>query len=531
MKKLLALAALLVPFAVQGATYYISDCAAGAVPGCVQGNDASLTPTNPATPWRSVAKAFDKFRNANPGDRIFFAKGGAFISNLDTTLQNTSAVASNPIVLGAYQPSWYAGAQKPIISYTGTETLLSFSDGGSPEPDGGYVVRDLHLKGNLNINEWQVGIFTSALTSDILFYNLTIDGFRIGVYCGNNIPRIRLRESRLINNKAAGTLWGCQDSLIENNIFDNNGYGHAFLDHQIYLDSGPDPVPNVTLRNNKLTRSVHFNGDRCTGAPIVGHGRYVNLLIEKNQIIETKAAGLGCWGIALDSGKDLAEGGPEYFRAVTIRSNLLVNVGNMGIGCTSCDRFLIENNVLIYENPVDDHTAISIPDKDLASVSEDLPITRVNVRNNSIHFQRPGNGNIAIRIAEQGSGHVITSNLILFGGTTPRTNYCFNTAGLGIADFLSISNNLCYGPGARFNQTYNTQLLAQNANPLWNVEGVVTAPLLAQFPTPANNYSMATRAGSPAVNAGNQARCVLRDYFGALREARCDIGAYEYYAP
>lgn len=528
MNKLVALIALLAPVAVNAATYYVSDCQAGAVAGCVQGND-SANGTSPATPWRTYAKAISQFNAMAGGDRVLLAKGGSFSNSGERVVQNTRTTAGNPITLGAYQPSWYSGTQRPIVTQTNNGTVMSFTNGGSIGiPDAGYIVRDLHFRAASNVGT--VGMFANRAASDIKFINMLFYNFAIGLYCGNDAYRVTLRDSQVRDNREQGILWSCSNSLIENNLFDNNGYGHTFLDHQMYFSSGEERQTGTVVRGNTLTNSVHYNGNSCTGVPIVGHAKLHSMVFENNRIIERTAAGQGCWGIALDGGYDASEGA-EHMANIVVRGNLLVNVGNTGIGCTSCDGWTIENNVIVHEFPTNGYIGISVPNKDQAAMPEDKPTTRLIVRNNSIYFKQPTDWDIGIRIADFGNGHVISSNLIVFGGTAPHASYCFNTQNLAITRFADFSNNLCYGPNTRFNETYNSLLLAQNANPLWNVGGLISNPRLLAVPSASNGFTMALRPASPAINAGDQGICAPRAFGGALRATHCDIGAYEYVAP
>jgi hypothetical protein len=44
-----------------------------------------------------------------------------------------------------------------------------------------------------------------------------------------------------------------------------------------------------------------------------------------------------------------------------------------------------------------------------------------------------------------------------------------------------------------------------------------------------NTLTHALQAGSPAINAGDNVGCPAKDQRGYLREANCDMGAYEAY--
>jgi hypothetical protein len=311
------------------ATYYISDCQSGASAGCVAGNDSNAG-TSASAPWRTTSKVASAFGGLAAGDKLLFAKGGAW-TNASMTLQNLNTNASNPIVLDSYTPSSGASA-RPILSesrsgYNG----IAFDDGSTPEADGGYVVQNIELRGN---GSAQWGIFTSQKTSDITLNNLVVDGFAIGMHCGYEIQRVNLRNSTFRNNRSQGILSACENSVIENNTFDNNGFAQAVFDHSIYINAPETGASNITLRNNTLTNSTMING-KCESVALVVHGIVDGLTIEGNKVIQAPNTSSGaCWGIAVDGGYGTA----ESFRNVKIRGNTVVNLGGVGIGCSSSSR-------------------------------------------------------------------------------------------------------------------------------------------------------------------------------------------------
>jgi hypothetical protein len=59
------------------ATYYVSDCQAGAVLGCVAGQDSDAG-TDPGSPWKTFDKFHAMFDSLKAGDHVLFARGGTF---------------------------------------------------------------------------------------------------------------------------------------------------------------------------------------------------------------------------------------------------------------------------------------------------------------------------------------------------------------------------------------------------------------------------------------------------------------------
>ena len=207
--------------AAHAATYYVSDCQAGADPKCVPGDDSeSNKGLSPSTPWRTTAKVKSKFGGLAGSDKVLFAGGGVWV-DAAMMLQNFNSSAASPITFDSYAPAW-GGTARPILKQTDPEeTVFSFSDGGEPDADGGYVVQNLDLRGE---GTGGSAVFTSQQIRDITLRNPRIEGFEIGVYCGRAIERIKLFDLVLVNNRGQGVLWECASSSIEGNVFDNNGW-------------------------------------------------------------------------------------------------------------------------------------------------------------------------------------------------------------------------------------------------------------------------------------------------------------------
>lgn len=502
------------------ATYYVSDCQAGAAGTCVAGNDSNAG-TSAAAPWKSTAKVTSAFGNLAAGDKVLFARGGSWSNASLGLLQNLKASAANPITLDSYAPAW-GGTAKPILLETRSGyNLISFDDSGSPEADGGYVVNGLDLRGG---GSAQWGIFTSQLTSDITLTNLNIEGFAIGIHCGTAIQRVKLQNSTLKNNRSQGILWGCANSLVENTTFDNNGYESPPFDHPVYMTTGGS---NTTLRGNTFINNA-LEGGVCKSTVIVAHGVSTNLTIENNLIYQ--AAGTsnsGCWGIAIDTGY----GEPESFTTPKVRGNTIVNAGGYGIGCSACISPLIENNVIVSETA--SMVAIAIPDRSRGS--DDAADSGAIIRNNSIYFGTTPQYSQGISVTPQGGSTIgsnaqVVSNLIYFGGAAAHSNHqCFAMARTTMSNFAAFNNNLCYtaaGNGA-YSDVYSTLAAAKAA--AFDLAGLAVDPKLAALPSKANNWALTLSAGSPAINAGNVLSSTVDRLLSLVRSVP-DIGAFEYSA-
>jgi parallel beta-helix repeat protein len=150
----------------------------------------------------------------------------------------------------------------------------------------------------------------------------------------------------------------------------------------------------------------------------------------------TFAAGGGCYGIAVDAGY----GTPEVFRNVTIRRNLVVNVGHIGIGVSSCRNCLIENNIII-QNQRGGGTGIAAPDRSLTA--EDTASDSITVRNNTVYFGANVSSATGIQISDQGSHHACANNIVFMAGAGTTGSYL--SLNLPSSSYSLVDYNLGFG--------------------------------------------------------------------------------------
>jgi hypothetical protein len=497
---------------VSATVYYVSDCQTGAVATCIPGND-----TNPGTsidaPWQTTARVGVAMGSLAAGDEIRFARGGAF-ANARLRVFNLNSRAATPIVFDSYQPRWSTTVQKPILISTVDLDLFNFEDSGNADHDEGYVVRNLDLRGQGAGTG--VSIYNDA--DYITLDSLDISNFAIGVNCSDSNPAnpgsnarndyITLKNSTIKNNKAQGYLGGCNQVLIENNRFDNNGFsGTLPRNHNIYIGSNGS---NVTVRGNVLTRSAVGAGV-CQGVALVVHNNQTGLIIENNTIDETTGAGPGCYGIQVNPGNG---GLAEAFRGTIIRGNKVINVGGNGIAVGACPDCVIENNVIVQQVPRT-FIGITMPSENIET-GIDAADNNLMVRNNSMYIAGGTSDSVGIRVATYGSNHKVVSNLIYFGTGTNNAK-CFGNSGLTLANFMAFDNNLCYSAGPiAYSQTYTTLAAAKSAG--FDVHGFNIDPMLEALPSASNGYSMKGKPGSPLLNNGHPTLSVV--------PAPANIGAY-----
>jgi hypothetical protein len=461
------------------------------------------------------------------GDRILVAKGSILdcSSLTGAKIFNTSCQSTNPCVLDSYTPPWASGDEgQPVLH----NLKLDFENGGAAVHDEGYVVRNLELRADASLNI-DCGIFFYNDVDYVLLENLRINGYGIGVQCaGSNPPNppntdtlnehITLRNSTITNNSNQGLLSGCSDFLIQGNTFDNNGFALAKFNHNIYLGAGQG-AHDVVVWGNALHHSAVING-KCAGVSLVAHGTWSNALVAYNRV-EEDLGGVenGCWGISFDDAYTLA----ESFRGTVIRGNVVINVGNVAIGATSCPDCVIENNVIINEQSGFGVTGISVPDR--VRDADDAKDDNVTIRNNSIYMGSQAQGT-GISITYEGSSHLVVSNIIEYEGSSSSWA-CMQTTGLTKSSFEAFDYNLCYFPnsGGSWEATAGALSVWTNATGL-DSHSLVASPMFSSPGGP--TYSCVLQSGSHAVGTGHPTLSSPYDIVHIKRDDKPDIGAYEF---
>jgi parallel beta-helix repeat protein len=272
----------------------------------------------------------------------------------------------------------------------------------------------------------------------------------------------------------------------------------------------------VVIRNNKLTNNSVISG-LCSGTVIVGHDVAADWVVENNYIYQAPGtAGPGCWGIAMSP----ANGGyTEGMDRLVIRGNTLVNVGNNGIELAACRTCTVENNALIWEGNTE---AIGIRFHQ-PTTSPTYTGTALTVRNNSVYFAKSNDASRGVVVNDQGTNHVIASNLTYFGAGSAAGAACLES-NLATGAFSGWNNNLCYG--GSWSSKYATRAAFTSATG-FDANGVEADPKFAAVPSLSNNFSLALAAGSPAINAGSTSLSSTIDRLSLTRSAP-DIGAFEY---
>ena len=500
-------------------TYYVCDCGKGADKDCTAGSDSNAG-TSPDQAWQTFGKAQRQFAALQAGDRIELCKGGVFDVKGVSRWVNGNCKADNRCVVASYAAPWSSGDEaRPVINSPAGQHGIAFDDPANADHEEGYVFAGLELVGAGTSAD--NGFFVYNDVDDVLICDMYIHNFGIGIQlAGANTPnpgadehneRIVVRDSIINDCSGDGWLGGDNGSAIENTHFENNGFGEATFNHNIYLSmSGADGIRVV---GNDLYKSTFIDG-QCQGVSLVGHGVATNLTIEGNRVHEDKGTVTqGCWGIAIDPGYSTA----EMFTNVTIRGNTVTDLGNQSIGVAACHGCVIENNVVLNHQGIN-ATAILVPVS--GSDSGDWTCDQITIRNNSIDID----GGQAIGLVDEGKGHVVTNNAIYDAGQGNGGVGCFRL-NLPAAAYSADDNNVCFTNGKGEWVIGKGQLAAwTTANGL----DALSMQVDPQFKSVTDPYDLApASATSPLVNAGDPKNASATDITGKPRDGQPDIGAYE----
>lgn len=539
MKKLLiALGLALAACGANAASYYLSDCFASTpapAAGCTIGSDTTGTGTS-TNPWQTIAK----LPTINPGDTVYFAKGGAFsFSGLWYPHFGTQA---SPTTYTSYQATWCSSGacltQRPILYSSANTSLLALSNAGVSVPKAGITIDGLALVADPTSNNlYTYAVFIYNDSKWITINNVELTNYGEGIVIQGNAGigpgsdgtnrYIKITNSNIHDNLNQGLQGFATDMLIENNSFTFNGKGAGCSNrcHNLYI-GGTGTTPDlatlrVMVRGNYFHGAGYGGGSTCLGVEMNMHGTGSYVTFEDNTIDDTGDATGGCYGISAVSADPGVAEGMSY---VTIRGNHIINVAGNGIGMSSCFvGCVIENNVIVITNGI---STIGIQLPGSLEESIDRKNNAVTVRNNSIYFGGSTSASKGITFDTDGTSNVAVSNLVYYDSSAASGHLCYQPGPLSM--FTVWDNNLCFDASAfyKYSATYSTLALAQAAG--FDVHGLQSDPLLVATPASGNGYSLALQTGSPAINAANTTYSSRLAYQGRVPSGVRDIGAYDF---
>jgi uncharacterized protein (TIGR03382 family) len=510
-------------------TVYICDCGAGADADCVAGDDGTAG-TSTSTPWRSVELGRLEWIDAVAGDSVLFCEGGALDIEGAGRWVASGCTAENPCTIGSYAPPWGSGDEsRPILSVVGNLSALRFDDSAEPRHQEGVRVRGLHLVCDECSDAGGRGIVVGNDLDDVAIEDMVIEGFDVGIAvggsaecakddpeCDGRSARVTIRESTIRNSLSFGITASGDGLTIEDNVLADNGRDDA-TDHNLMIDSAQSPDSSIRVTGNQLSGSVPDGDETCRATEIHVVGAHADLEIAGNAIAEKGPVADECWGISV--APDIGSR-PERFESATIENNRVENVGAVGIGVASCVSCVVENNLVVWDGA--DRVVGGIVAPVVARGDDDEALDALWVRNNTIVTASTGSG---ISVSDEGEGHVVVSNAIVYTGTSADWN-CFD-ANLPTSSYQAFDYDLCWFPDApgEWNDTWGTvpdPLSAWRAGSGLCTQCVEVDPGLADG-APIDETSAVVGAGHPTLSS-------LEDILGRPR-IDPDAGAFEWTLP
>ena len=497
--------------------YYVCDCGPDSPQGCRAGSDDNAG-TKPEKPFRTYERARKQFADLKPGSSIAFCRGGSFPIQPDSDQRwvNAACQAKAPCVVRDYVPAWGSAATRaPVIHAPRDSRVFSLENGGPAQHEEGYVFANLDLEGSGS--GWAVFLYNDI--DDVTMCNLVINDFELGVHLGGSdavgpgsdgtSERISLRNSRITNNAGQGWLGAGSGTSIEGCYFENNGFGKAILNHNIYLSG--DGARDVRVVGNELYRSAMISG-KCQGTSLVVHGTLDGLRIERNLIREDMhSVEPTCWGIGVASGYDRG----ESFKNVTIDGNTIINVGNVSIGVNACQDCVVQNNVIVNEQGLND-AAIQAPAIDRGP--GDATDEHIVVRNNSIY----GDSGTGISLIKEGKRHEVVNNAIHLAGHKPSRCFMLDAAP---GTYAEVDYNVCQAGERGEWAAGHAELADWTKATGFDKHSTRENPGFLSLVAP---YNLACAKGSPLAGKGDPRNSPRIDQTGKARpEGAPDIGAVQ----
>jgi len=526
------------PLRATGTTHFVCDCGPGADAACQAGDDALNDGLAAAKPWRSYQKARTSFRTMNAGDTIALCRGGSFDAAAGGKWPNGNCSPKSTCDLRDYAPPWGDGSQaRPLIVAGSTSDLHVFDFYAVPDVSAGYRFFNLELRGQGAAGVFGAG-FYNGQTTDVLLCNLVFDGFAMAVSVnGASGPgrhaRLVLRDSDIRHSTAEGFAGACSGCVIENNVFDSNGWGgqRASIAVASEITNGTPGALTVGMRvRGNHVYNAGSSGGACAATAIVVSGRHQSLVLEDNWVEAplTPAAMDTCAGISVS--RPAVDPDAASFYGLIIRRNRLLHVAGAGIRVNACDHCTIENNLVVGNV----YWGIVAPDA-LHRPGVDATHTATLVRNNTVYLGPSSPGGVGIRVGGEGDGYVVTSNAIYYAGTgVPDGWSCFDLRP-PLSSYGAVDYNACWFPAAA-GQRWE---LGTGGLATWQaVSGAARAPFAAfdvhslqQNPefvdvaAPASGF--APGPTSPLAGAADPVNFAADDINKKTRDAAPDAGAFE----
>lgn len=315
-----------------------------------QGSDSN-SGLSESAPKRTVAAGRALMRHGFP-DWLLLRRGDTWTEALGHW-RICGRSATEPMLISSYGPS----TQRPLLQ-TGTAHGLNTNLGAGSAPSIDHIaIVGLHFQAHLFVGvgtpegiSWLVG-GRNLLIEDCMFEryqnNIVVQGFDATRF------DTRIRRNVIVDSFAtsAGTagqglyVSGCNGLLIEENIFDHNGWNESIpgavpsvFRHGIYLQTGTGSGQNlnVVVRGNIIANSA------ATGLQLRPGGLCEDNLFLQNPI-----------NVLLGGGHNLAEGGVDViFRRNVILDGRDIDSANRrgwSVNCHNLTSAVITQNIIAHQ--------------------------------------------------------------------------------------------------------------------------------------------------------------------------------------
>jgi parallel beta-helix repeat protein len=321
-------------------------------------NRTAAQASQPATPWKSLAKLNAIFSGLKAGDTVFFKRGDVFTGNINVTASGSS---SAPIVLTAYG----AGA-KPVISGFTTYTAWTSIGGNRWLTDAPGVERMnvVLVNGAFQaIGRWPNTTATNngyvTIESHSGNSSVTSNALASNNWNGGEVV-IRKNRWILDANKITGHSGGTINYTSESGYHASDGYGCFIQNHPNTLDAQGEWFHLAGKLGVYLTGNAASSTIQGSTVPVlVSASGQSNILFSdlgftgaNNYAFELRnTAGISIVNCTIaNNGVNAIEA--SNCNALRIEGSDISRTGNIGLNVINCSGLVIRNNTINYSGAV-----------------------------------------------------------------------------------------------------------------------------------------------------------------------------------
>jgi len=352
------------------------------------GGSDSNSGLSPSSPVASLARA-QKLLHSGTGDELLLKRGDTWHGGFGFWSVSGQS-SSNPLVIGSYG----TGARPTIDS--GSQT--GWTNGLTSVHDVAFI--GLHFTAAGRGGSTPDGIQSSGRLSGVLIEDCCIEGYRNNITLQNFwsvINNVKVRRSQILDaysgsSHAQGIYAdGVHGLLLEQNIFDHNGWGHGagatMFNHGAYVTAKSD---GLTATGNIFSNSSSHGLQARPGGTV------------QNNLFYNNAVGLS-FGL-VNGGGVVKPGGVTG----SVSNNVFVGghsinglAAGVGVEVSNIASASISNNVFAYGDPAARNAAINLsPIQGTTNGGSAVGINNLTVANNVVYKWSQGmqiSGGVAIR--------------------------------------------------------------------------------------------------------------------------------------